>query len=616
MCGFVGIVGECDTDTLKRMNDVLAHRGPDGEGQFADPQRGVYLGHRRLSILDIEHGDQPMWTEARDLAVVFNGEIYNHRDLRKELEALGHRFQSTHSDTEVLLHGYRQWGTNLPKHLNGMFAFAIYDVEHTRIFLARDRFGEKPLYVTHQRDFWAFASELTAFQQHPRFDSTLDTTSLMKFFAHGFFPGTTTRFRNTHKIEPGSWQMRDTRTGELTSQRYWTYSLAPDDRYLSTRESEIAEDLLERLQRSTKRCLDSDVPVGTLLSGGIDSSAITALTAELAPDLSSFTIGFDEPSFDESDHARLVADHLRIDSKMRLLNIGTAKRLMTEILPKLDEPTSDPSIVPTYMVSAFAREHITVALSGDGADELFAGYDPFLALTPAKIYSRIVPRPITRLAGKLADRLPVSPKNMSLEFRLRRFLSGLEQDKPFWNAAWLGALNPEEIGNLFGTPIGAEELYSEVLECWDESPEKSLGEQTLEFYGRFYLPNNILMKVDRASMLNSLEIRSPFLDNEVIDLAMALPFSLKLRGGERKYILKRALSQTLPRTTITRTKKGFGMPTASWLRSVPDPPPPASSIPNLDAALVERYWWEHRTKKRDHRMLLWSWLSLQQLTPA
>jgi asparagine synthase (glutamine-hydrolysing) len=323
-----------------------------------------------------------------------------------------------------------------------------------------------------------------------------------------------------------------------------------------------------------------------------------------------FTVGFNEPSFDETAYAKRVAGILGTQHEVRELDLDEARDTIPKLLAEMSEPLGDSSILPTYLLSQFARKHVTVALSGDGADELFAGYDPFHALKPAAAYKALVPDLVHRMVHGLASRLPVSTGNMSLDFKLKRTLNGLSYSEKLWNPVWLGPLSPPEIGRLFGEKIEVEDLFEEAIELWDGSPHLNLVEKTMEFYTRFYLQDGILTKVDRASMMNSLETRAVFLDNDLVEFAGRLPTSLKYRNGTGKYLLKKVLSRRLPADIVHRPKKGFGIPLALWLREVPRQMP-LNAIAGIDTDEIAELWRSHRLGKANNAIALWAWLSLQ-----
>ncbi len=612
MCGIAGFVGPGNEQHLKAMSDAMIHRGPDGSGTFIDRPNGVYLAHRRLAILDIAGGEQPMWNEDGQVGVVFNGEIYNHMDLRNELLAKGHVFRSDHSDTEVLVHGYEEWDEDLPARLNGMFAFAVYDRPRKRLFIGRDRFGKKPLYYTAREGFFGFASELSALLRHPHVAKEIDEKSLQKYFAYGFIPAPNSLYRNVAKLPGGHWMRYDIANGAITRRQYWQFEIEPPDRIPVDAEESWGEELRSLLSQAVKIRLTSDVPLGIFLSGGIDSSAVLAFaTRHIRPrQLKTFSIGFREESFDESAHAQRVATLFGSDHHHDVLDLDKATELIPGILSKLDEPMGDSSILPTYLLCRYARERVTVALGGDGGDELFAGYDPFRALGPAKWYRRLVPCWLHGKLRSLAELMPASARNMSLEFRIKRGLRGVSYPEEAWNPVWLGALEPAELEQLFHQPVRYEDLFEEAISAWNNSRADNLADKTLEFYTRFYLQDDILTKVDRASMMVSLEVRAPFLDNGVVEFARRIPHRYKYRNGQTKYLLKKALKRVLPQDIIYRKKKGFGVPLARWLRDWPEPQITLRH-PQPDAAWISRQWEEHRAAHSDHRLFLWCWIVLQ-----
>jgi asparagine synthase (glutamine-hydrolysing) len=361
----------------------------------------------------------------------------------------------------------------------------------------------------------------------------------------------------------------------------------------------------------------SDVPLGVFLSGGIDSSAVAALAAKHVPrgKLHTFAIGFDDPTFDESGYARLVAERLGTDHRDEKLDLEKSVELLPEILSRLDEPMGDPSLLPTYLLSRFTRKHVTVALGGDGGDELFAGYDPFRALGPAAWYARLTPRPAHAAIRALAGLLPVSHANISFDFKIKRTLMGLSYPAPLWNSVWMGALEPREFAAAFEHPARTEEIYSEAIEAWERGGSaRSLVDRSLQFWTDLYLQDGILAKVDRASMMCSLEARSPFLDLEVADVARRLPWQMKLRGGQTKWLLKKALEPLLPREIVHRKKKGFGMPIGRWLREGKFEPTPAQVAGPSDSFARVR-WNTHRSGRADERLFLWChWLLNQWQT--
>src|SRR6266566_2756483 len=605
MCGISGFAGTGSVADLARMTAALSHRGPDGEGHYVDEAQHVFLGHRRLAIVDIAGGEQPMWNEDGEVGVVFNGEIYNQAELRSALRRRGHRFRSHHSDTEVLVHGYEEWGEDLAVRLNGMFAFAIFDRGRKRLFLARDRFGEKPLYYFARGSLFAFASELTALACHSGVSRSLDVTSLRKFFAYGYLPAPHAMLEGTAKLPGGHVLRFEIETGALTVKPYWRFALEPDASLGDCDEPRLVEECAGLLQEAARRRLMSDVPLGVFLSGGLDSSTILASLAQVLPaqSLSSFTIGLNEPSFDESEAARSIARHIGTVHHERRLDLAKARDLIPAVLGRLDEPLGDASLLPTYLLCAFAREKVTVALSGDGGDELFAGYDPFLALRPAAVYSRLMPRLGHNAMRRLADLLPISQANMTLDFRLRRTMMGLSHAASVWLPVWMAPLDPKDAAELFDEPLKIEEVYSEAIASWEGGRGKDPVDRALEFFTRFYLQDNILMKLDRAAMMNSLETRAVFLDNDLVEFCQRLPNRLKLRNGQRKYLLKKVALRLLPASIVERKKKGFGIPLAKWLREFPLDPP-LSPLPGVRSEYAQRAYSAHRAGTADQRLFL------------
>jgi asparagine synthase (glutamine-hydrolysing) len=588
------------------MTRALAHRGPDAEGYAVIPESGVHLGHRRLSILDLAGGAQPMSTGDGNLTIVFNGEIYNHADLRAELQAKGHPFQTDHSDTEVLLNGYREWGKGMLDRLNGMFAFAIYDKGAGRLFLARDRFGKKPLYWFHRDGVFAFASELSALLRHPASPRNESAAALKKYFAYGYIPAPLSVIEGIRKL-PGGWcGTFAISSGAWIPRRWWEFHLEPHGEEVTpAKRSAWASELIEILDRAVKRRLMADVPAGVCRSGGIDSSAVAALAAKHLPEgrLRTFSIGFTDPTFDELPYAREAAAFIGCSHESEILDLSRARELLPGLLARLDEPMGDASILPTWLLCGFTRRHVTVALGGDGGDELFAGYDPFKALRKASLYDTIVPKLIHPAIRLLASRLPVSHANISLDFKIKRTLRGLSHHASYRVPVWMGPLEPAQIDAYFGDHTSPEELYSEAIEAWDAAGEHADPiDRTLQFFTRLYMQDQILTKVDRASMLHGLEARSPFLDLEVVDFARRLPHEVKLRAGTTKWILKKALEPLLPASILYRKKKGFGTPIGSWIREGAI----ATGIPaGHPGRVVGEAFAAHRAGRSDERLFLW-----------
>lgn len=613
MCGIVGFIGAPRPDILAAMTDSLIHRGPDGEGRHIEEKVGLHLGQRRLAILDIAGGVQPMWDAERRCVLIFNGQIYNHAELRRELEALGRPFHSDHSDTEVILQAYLAWGIEgMHRRFNGMWAFALYDLERKRLLLSRDRFGEKPLYYTEQNGVFAFASEVTALARHPQIDLGPSALSIQKYFAYGFVPGAASIYERIGKLPAGCWMTVDLPSGARELRPYWSFQLEPDQGARSEDIGGYVEELRARMQRAVAMRLAADVPVGVLLSGGIDSSAVTHFAAASTDQpVKTFSIGFDEPSFDESPYAARVAAHYGTQHVADHLTLAQASAIVPEMLARLDEPIADSSLVACYLLFRHVRRHLPVVLSGDGGDELFAGYETFKGLRWAKLYDALVPAPLRSGLSFVAGLLPVSHRYMSLDFKIKRMLSGLREPPPLWNPAWIGPFAPRELAEALAKPAPADAVYEDAIAAWNAT-DGDLIDRTLQFYTRLYLTDDILVKTDRTAMMHSVEARAPFLDLDVVDLARRIPSRLKLRNGQTKFILKEAMKGLLPDWVLARKKQGFGVPVGRWLaegglRLEPRP----DNLYSISRTTLDRLLSEHKSAAADHRFPLWAQLVLQ-----
>ena len=620
MCGIVGNVlarrdRTPDAAVLKRMSDRIAHRGPDDEGFVVQGPAG--LGMRRLKIIDLATGHQPMAGEEGRVWIVFNGEIYNYLELRETLAARGHAF-TTRSDTEAIVHGYEERGLASVGDLEGMFAFAIWDAPARTLVLARDRLGIKPLYYAVLPDQIVFASELKALLEHPAIDRTLDLTALSRYLAHEYVPAPYAIVRGIKKLPAGHWLTYT--DGRVKIEPYWDVHFQGER---AIGDADAVEALRAVLDLSVRQHLVSDVPLGVFLSGGIDSSAVAALAARHFPGrLKTFSIGFEDPSFDESAHARRVARALGTDHHEEILGPRAALDLVARLPDLLDEPLGDASLLPTFLLSRFTRRSVTVALSGDGGDELFAGYPTYQAHRLARALE-LVPHWVRRgLLRPVVERLPVSLDNLSFDFRLKRFMAGMDFGPVERHAAWLGSFTPAEQLALF-TPDALARMemapsYAAFHEMLAHAPSASGLERMLYLDLKGYLGEGVLAKVDRASMACSLEVRVPLLDRRVVELAASLPMRLKLRGFTTKYVLKRALSGVLPREVLERRKKGFGVPLARWFRAELAPLLQEACAPDMirRAGLfrpeaVERLLGEHAAGRRDHRKKLYTLLAFQ-----
>jgi asparagine synthase (glutamine-hydrolysing) len=558
MCGIAGIVNldgrAVGRHELRVMCDALTHRGPDDEGFYVGD--GVGLGMRRLSIIDLETGHQPIANEDGSVWVVFNGEIYNYRELREDLERRGHVF-STGTDTETIVHLYEEHGPGAVERLRGMFALAVWDARRRQLLLARDRLGIKPLYVADLGDRLLFASELKAILALGEVETQLDWPALSHLFAFQATPADASLVRGVRKLPPGTRLMA--RAGrDRRLERYWEVRFQPDRDH---DEAYFVARLRELLEESVRLHLVSDVPLGAFLSGGIDSSSVVALMSRLTPGpIKTFSIGFADADYSELAHARTVARAFGTDHR-ELVMEPDAFGILEAVAWHLDEPLGDPSAIPTYLVSGLAAESVTVVLSGDGGDELFAGYDKYVVERRERRYG-LVPRPLRRLVGRLPD---VMPERMRGRRFLRHFaLDGAER---YLDATTI--FRADEQARLF-TPDVAARLAG--YDPWDgERPALEPGTghwlstlQRADLNG--YLPLDILTKVDRMSMAHSIETRVPLLDHKVVEFAATIPPELQLKQGVTKYVFKAAMRGLLPDAIIDRPKHGFAVPLGHWFR--------------------------------------------------
>ena len=598
MCGICGVAGGDPArgrELVQAMCAVMEHRGPDDEGFVTNNE--VVLGMRRLSIIDVGGGHQPMANEDSTVWVVQNGEIYNHRELRGQLIAHGHVFK-TQSDTEVLVHGYEQWGKAMVERLNGMFAFAVHDRNAGAVLLARDRMGIKPLHYALDGDRLVFASELKALLRDPSLRRGVDPAALDDYLAYEFVPSPRTIVQGISKLRPGHTLTWSTRERSVSVEMYWAPQLNPGDgRHDPDQESSR---LLECLRESVRKELISDVPLGVFLSGGIDSSAVAAMMTQLGVEVKTFSVGFVERSFDESGYAREVAQHLGTDHHEVTLEPAAMLELIARLPQLLDEPLGDASMIPTYLLSEFTRRHVKVALGGDGGDELFAGYPTLQAHRLAGYYTRL-PRLLRRgLVEPVVRRLPVSRNNLSLDFRAKRFIAGAELPVAQRHLTWMGSF-----------PARGASLE-------DEHASLDPLNQVLMRDMRYYLEGDILVKLDRASMMASLEARVPLLNNDFVAYATALPLNMKLRGMRSKFLLRRALRGLLPDRILNRPKKGFGIPVADWFRGpLRERMREALSAERIrrdgffDAGMVDGLVADHLGGTADNRKQLWTLFAFQ-----
>ncbi|MCX7606842.1 MAG: asparagine synthase (glutamine-hydrolyzing) [Bacteroidia bacterium] len=608
MCGVVGFWGKGDEQVAWRMIGALKHRGPDFQGVWREDP--VTLAHARLSILDLDpRSHQPFVSADGRYVIVFNGEIYNFSDLRRLLEREGCRFR-TSSDTEVLLSAYAVWGKECLLRLRGMFAFAIYDRVQERFFLARDPMGKKPLYYTFQPGLFAFSSELKALWQHPHIPKRLCVPALQAYLVLDYVPTPFSISEGIYKLEGGHYLVVE--RGILKEKEaYWEPPL-PQENLPPFSEILHRFDIL--LAEATRLRLVADVPVGVFLSGGLDSSTVAwyAQQARETPILT-FSIGFTERSYDESDYALQVAHHLGSEHYAAILTPERALELVEEVFPLLDEPFADASILPTYFLSQFARQRVIVALGGDGGDELQAGYPTFIAERYARWVSwwhSFAFQVLERAAELL---LPASDSNIAFDFKVRQFLRGFTGPPIQRHTRWLASFLPEELASLLQPPFSQGAAF--ILDKWLEEylrrlpPTADLFAQTAYLYYKTYLQDDILVKVDRASMYNSLEVRAPLLDREVVAFLAQLPLCYRRRGNQTKFLLKRLMERRLPPQILHRPKKGFGVPLSRWLREelrAPIEHELFSPDPWFQPKVIQGLWQAHQRRKVNYRKLLWN----------
>lgn len=549
-------------DILKSMMDSIAHRGPDDRGMCLNGPAA--LGHRRLSIIDLKTGHQPMSSEDGSIVIVYNGEVYNFSEIKTALLGRGHKFR-TSSDTEVVLRAYEEYGEDCIKHFNGMFAFAIFDSKRGSLFLARDRFGKKPLYYAVFDNQFIFGSELKAVLKHPSARRDIDPAALSQYLSYEYIPSPRSIFRNIYKLEPGF--SMTVKSGKVTTRRYWDLKFNTSKDF---DENEARLRLLDLFRESVRKRLISDVPLGVFLSGGIDSSAVVAMMAELMDpkDIKTFSIGFKERSYDESGDARRVAAHFGTDHREEILDPKVMLDVFPAIVDILDEPFADSSIIPTYLVSRFTRKHVKVALGGDGGDEFFMGYPSFIALKLDSLIS-FAPNFLKKIPFQLLLKcVPPSNDYMSLNFKAKRFLRGLDFPKEVRQQVWMGSLTPtEQKGLLLAGGAGEmADIYGPTINSFREAERLDPLDRAIYIYVKTYMTDDILAKVDRASMANSLEVRAPFLDTGFTEYAASIPSSSKLRNFRTKSILKDALKGRLPAEILNKSKQGFAVPVAQWLK--------------------------------------------------
>ena len=622
MCGIVGIVDlrgrrAIDRGLLDRMNESQRHRGPVEGGLHTEP--GVGFGHRRLSIIDLASGQQPLFNEDGSVVVVFNGEIYNFRELMEELLQLGHQFR-TRCDTEVIVHAWEQWGEACVTRLRGMFAFAIWDRNHGTLFLARDRLGIKPLHCAYLPDgMFLFGSELKTLLAHPDFARELDPCAVEDYFAYGYVPEPRTIFKGAFKLMPGHTLTLMTGGRNRQQKPYWDLPFTPHD---PLTEQEAQDELQRRLDEAVKSHLEADVPLGAFLSGGVDSSAVVASMAGMGSEpVNTCSIAFDDPTFDESRYASQVAEQYGTRHYSETVNKDDYGLLDT-LAALYDEPYADSSAIPTYRVCELARKRVTVALSGDGGDENFAGYRRYrLAMAEQRVRSMLplaVRKPVFGLLGQVYPKADWAPRM----FRAKTTFEALARDlvEGYFHGV---SIMPDRVRKQLFSPgfhrklqgyRAIEVMQGHALNAPTDDPLAMV--QYLDF--KTWLPGDILTKVDRASMAHALEVRVPLLDHHFVEWASGLPSSYKLRGQEGKYIFKKSLEPRLSHDILYRDKMGFSIPLAKWLRgplsarlreAVLGPTLRETGI--FDMGFLQEMVEQHIAGRSDHSAALWTLLMFE-----
>jgi asparagine synthase (glutamine-hydrolysing) len=616
ICGLIDVRGGMNSDLLedvRKMAGVLVHRGPDDDGFFHNHR--VALGFRRLSIIDLDTGSQPISNETGAIQVVFNGEIYNFLQLRHTLEARGHIFR-TRSDTETIVHAYEEYGESCVEHFHGMFAIALWDEARMRLFLARDRLGKKPIYYFHKQGLFAFASELKALLQSPHVPREIDPAAIEQYLASGYIPAPGSILREIYKLSPGHWLTFDSENQRLRVQSYWRPKYLPKSRIAF---EDAAVELRRLLSTAVYQRLVSDVPLGALLSGGVDSSIVVGLMAQHSPKpIKTFSIGFEEEEFNELPYARRIAQQFGTDHHEMVVRPQAAE-ILPELVWYLDEPMADDSVLPSFYLSKMARQHVTVALNGDGGDEVFAGYNSYAAVLACRRYGSL---PVWVRRGLIETTLRALPGDQNgthFLSRARRLVAQSAQPLENQFLRWM-TLYDEPIRRSFYTPNFSQQLtdisrFPETSSC-----EAALGplDWMLRHDTLNYLPGDLLVKMDRMTMAHSLEARSPFLDHEVVQYVAQLPESYKHRGMTRKRILKIACRDLLPKQIASRPKHGFSVPVDRWFRG------PLKTIAGdiifsgsfrdrgqLSIKQVAHLWEQHQTGKKAHGDRLWALLVLE-----
>ncbi len=619
MCGIAGVAAlgnePVSLQQVQRMCDAIMHRGPDDAGYFVDA--GVAIGMRRLSIIDLHGGHQPIFNEDQSVAVVFNGEIYNYRELRARLESRGHRFQTT-SDTEVIVHLYEDEGAGFADQLDGMFAIALVDRRRRKLLLARDHVGIKPLYYARVSQGFAFGSEIKALLESQWVPRRLDMDALGQYLAWEYVPGAATLLRDVRRLEPACLLELDLQTGSQSIQSFWSPlrqlgSLPQPARTADDWEAETDE----TIRRSVQGQMVSDVPIGAFLSGGVDSSIVVAA---MGRDARTFSIGFDDPTYDEARWSRRVADHLGVRHRVEIIR-PDVRALFERLMYHMDDPIGDFSIFPTYLVSQVAASEVKVVLSGDGGDELFGGYDTFVAQEKAALWEALPAWLRRGVLAPMINALPPTEAKKGLVNKARRFVEGAQLSPALGHARWRLFLAESARARLFRpaayaqvtTPVGShiERLQSEAAELDGRG-------RALYVDFKSYLVDNCLVKVDRMSMACSIEARVPLLDKQIVEMAFRMPSDLKYTSGQTKILLKRVAARHVPRDCVYRAKQGFSIPIKSWLRtefrelletSLGEACITSGGI--FEPGEVSRLKREHLENRANHSHVLWGLLVFQ-----
>jgi len=561
MCGICGIYntdsGEpVSPELIDSMRQLIAHRGPDDSGVYLDGPVG--LGFARLSIIDLSGGHQPMCNETGDIWLVFNGEIWNYKELRQTLIEKGHQFR-TNSDTETIIHAYEEYGTDAMARLNGMFGLALWDGPRKRLLLARDRAGKKPLYYTRVDDNVAFASEIKALLAHPRVRREPDVQALADFLSVRYVPGPATLFANIYKVLPGHWLLVE--NGQIHEECYWDFTFGETERRPV---EEYMQGIRQHVQRAVEERMIADVPVGAMLSGGVDSSIIVGIMSKLTSQpVQTFSVGFDEEGFSELPYAKLVADRFGTEHHELVVKSSDMSQYWPLLTWHRDEPVSEPSDLGVYLVSKLAKQYVKVVLSGEGGDELFAGYPKYLVDWMARYY-RVLPAAMRdRMIAPLLDHLPYSMRKVKFTAR------SLSQPAPQRWVNWFGVFNGQSKEQLLSerTRASVDLDSSRTFQRWlTNNPQRDDLSSMLYLDTKIWLPDNLLMKGDKMTMAASLEARIPLLDYKLVEYAASIPSNVKIKPFKAKYLFKRAFADLLPESILTRKKMGFNVPTGAWFR--------------------------------------------------